>query len=800
MEQATGTENRANSLCWVGIGSSAGGLEAMQILVSNLPDSKDYTYILAQHFSPTRQSLMAKLLQRKTTLKVVEATDGVKPEGNTLYVTPPNSDIIIKDGRLSLIVPDQGRKPNPSVDVLFESMASELGNDAIGIILSGTGRDGAKGLCDIQAAGGLTIVEDARSAKYDGMPNASISTGCVDIVLPPAEIGQRLHGLRDFLKSGDHLRYTKYQDELTSILGLVNMHTGVNFSEYKKSTINRRILRRMVALSLSNYKQYLDFVAENTDELDTLFKDLLINVTEFYRDTSAFDALKEQITMLVNTREPDRPIRIWVTACSTGEEVYTIAMLFAECLGGKENFSKETIQIFATDIDKDALIIARAGQYPATATEKLPEGLRDKYFVQNGNTYSVDSFLKEVVLFAHHNLTQDAPFMKTDLICCRNVLIYFEPSLQKKVFKVFHYSLRPDGILFLGRSETEQTRGALFEAVDEKHRIYRKKAGDQYYPEFAGRRVRAELNVQETSSDSTPVNPLFTSLLSQLGDSAVLTDKELYIEETYGNTDNYLRIPTGRADLSLKKLAREGLGDEIVALWIRADKRKMPVYGKKREYTINGEPAGLQITIYPLQGQDDKTVRFLVVFNKTAINIVPSSATSEGEEGRGIRIAELEDELVTTRQHLQTLVQELETSNEELQSLNEELHSANEELQATNEEMETANEELQSTNEELVTVNDELNDKSQELENTAAELINVRNSADYPIIVVDKKYRIQSYNNAAEREFELENEGGLITSYLPEFCNPSNIKKLTKKVLTSGEAGDISLDSDSCSY
>ncbi|MEM9146938.1 MAG: chemotaxis protein CheB [Pseudomonadota bacterium] len=751
----------------VGIGASAGGLEAIREMVKNLPSDHAASYVVLQHMSPQHRSLLTTLIDRETHLDVVDVVDGVVPQANTIYVTPPNNDLVYRDGALHLLVPSpELAAPKPSVDRFFMSSAGALGERSVAVVLSGTGSDGSYGIQAVRAAGGITIAQDDKSAKYDGMPNAAVETGCVDLVLSPTEIGMHLAKILgtprnfDFARSGSGTVAHPVSDLLQILLA----RTRVDFRDYKPTTVQRRIERRMTALGISSQQEYTTYCRSNPREVDALFKDLLISVTRFFRDTDEFLALRGFIEkMVAESAQADQPLRIWISGCATGEEVYSIAMLVAEALGGLDAISKDKVQIFATDIDTAALRIARAGRYSLAAADDIPTDFVARYFVRKEDRLCVADQLKEVVLFSVHNLCQDPPFLNVDLICCRNLLIYFGPSLQTKALSRLHFALKPNGYLFLGTAETVGGAEDLFKMASEKAHIYRRR--------ILGRRPDLPISgdmLATIPNRPMPIEPvnrnererevgqaLFDGLARAVGPNAVLVGPEYRILKVYGDVSPFISLTeASRLQLALS-MFKPALANEARALVSVARRQEARRLG--RVHDVDGEGMVSQLEVFPIRSAEFDEDLCLIVFRRwlPAPNERPPQSESS-DLGPAKQIEALEREIAATRDALQQTIEELETSNEELQSTNEELQATNEELQATNEELETSNEELQSTNEELVTVNEELHVNAAELADLSDELQSILETIPTPAIVVDSALQVNRVSRAAVDLFELD--------------------------------------------
>ncbi len=787
----TDTEEKVDFPLIVGIGSSAGGLEALRELATSLPTDNGCAYVVVQHMSPQHKSLMTSLIASETDLQVMDIVDGLTPEPDTIYVTPPRADVIMKEKKLRLLPPSEEMgKPKPSVDRFLISLAADCGDRSMGIILSGTGSDGAYGVQAVREVGGITIAQDDESAKYDGMPKAAIATGCVDLILRPSDIAIHLKKIVDSPRNLEQFR-TDAGDmsPVSGILQIVLARTRVDFREYKQSTVLRRIDRRMTALGIPTVEDYVIYCRNEPREVDALFKDLLISVTRFFRDREEFEDLQTHIQELVDMRK-ERPLRVWVAGCATGEEVYSIAILLAEAMGGAAELVRSKTQIFATDIDRAALDYARKGQYPQGALLDVPKALSDKYFIQQSEGVRVIEALRAVVLFSDHNLCQDPPFLNMDLICCRNLMIYFSGKLQTRVFSRLHYAMKQNGYLFLGTAESVTGSDQLFTEVAENPHIFRKRAlrkKDQVVAKaFEGSWTsqKARKPLPKPQPEVVPTERLmFDALARSLGENSILVSADHSFLRVYGDITPYVNLSENSSlnlQLSLLKSPYREEARTLVTLALKHDQRRM---GTKHTL-IEDEDRMVRLEAIPIQAPAIDERLALMVISSWAKEDFQDSAKHEGggtDTTRDDHLRELDQELATTREALQQTIEELETSNEELQALNEELQSTNEELQATNEELETSNEELQSTNEELITVNEELQVNSSELMGLNAELASLLGNVPVPLLVLDNALQIVRASNAAMDLFSISEplrNPHLSQIHLPEgfprlveFCN-----------------------------
>ncbi|SDG47315.1 chemotaxis protein CheB [Roseospirillum parvum] len=790
-----GRGQRRKKLIVVGIAASAGGLEALGHLITNLPPTSPMAYVVVQHMAPQHPSMLTQLLSRQTQMKVVDIKDGQRLEADTVYITPPNHDLDISDGQLLLREPHAAVGPKPSVDYFFTALAEDQGENAVGIILSGTGSDGAHGVRAIKAAGGICLAQDEKTARYNGMPKAAIDTGCIDFVLPPDQMGEEI---LDVLTNPNRpdlpTEAPEESDGLKRLLMMIKRRHGIDFANYKTTTIGRRLKRRMSAVRRLTLDEYIAYVEENPGELEQLRNDILISVTSFFRDTEAFDALARIIPDIVKTKKPGDSIRVWVPGCASGEEAYSLAILLAETLGSElQNYQ---VQIFATDVDADALGRARKAVYSDAQLKNISKEMLKQYFVARSGFFQVVKYIRDMIVFAKHDLIQDPPFLRIDLISCRNLLIYFNNPLQTKIINIFHYALNPGKYLMLGKSESVGAATGQFHTVDKKWKIYRRLGEarqptrdltDVFQPRPGVGREQMGTAVglrREMTREPTLADLAANSLLAAYAPSSCILDTTGRILHIHGDVSPYLSLAPGTPDLNAFSMARREVRGELRTVFVRAQQSGEAATGPGVRLD-NGEEGGLsaRISVRPLGQATDGN--FLVSFERME---PPPEGWGDGAPAEyGPRTRELEQELAATRENLQTVVEELETSNEELQSLNEELQSSNEELQSSNEELETANEELQSTNEELTTVNEELQIKSAELAAANQDLENIQKSVGFPLVVVDKGLRVTRFNVFAKEIFELmpDDVGQTVTS-LPCHLDIPGLRDILREVIEAG--------------
>lgn len=755
---------KANEFYMVGIGSSAGGIEALSLLVKNLPEELNCCYVIAQHLSPNYKSILHEILNRESKLLVKKLVDGEKPKKNTVYVIPPNKNLVIKNKTFVLQEPTKEIFTKPSINILFESIAQEYGENAIGIILSGTGTDGTQGLTSIKASGGITFAQIPKTAKYDGMPSSAIDSGSVDYEISPEEFGDIMKRYVSFDSDLSSLVQTSEpSDELEILLKKVKKKTEIDFSNYKQATLLRRLQRRMTTVGCKSLGEYLTYVDSYEEELSLFAKDTLISVTSFFRDVEAFDVFRAYIKELVGLKKGGEEIRVWIAGCATGEEAYSIGILFLEYL---EEFGKMCkLQIFATDIDTHALGVARAGVYSENALSELKNEYVEKYFKRKERSYEVSKLLRDSVIFAKQNLTYDPPFLKLDLITCRNVLIYFNNDLQNKVLAMFHYALNSDGYLFLGRSESIGVSSDIFIPIDTKTRVFKKDPKIILNTKKKISRSYMRSSIEQFSGQRKWEKLLQDELAYYYDNAAVLVDADLNIIHTFGQIAKFISFPKGSLKYNLQDLIVEPFKNELIPLFNVVKKQMELRKGKEKQ--IEGK--AFHMVIKP--SKDGNKDAFLILFESMPEERVAQESDKESLDVPRMYDYSKEDQLVT-QEHLQSLIEELSTSNEEMQALNEEIQASNEEMQATNEELEASNEELQATNEELASVNEELLIKTNELATTNFEFESVYNTLDFPLIVLDTELHLKRFNTTAGRLYELQYSAvgqHIETSYLPYY-------------------------------
>ncbi len=767
----------------VGIGASAGGLEAFEAFFHACPADTGMAFVLVPHLDPGHESLLTEILQRSTAMPVVEALDQIAVAPNQVYVIPPNREMSIINGVLQLHLPEQPRGQRMPIDGFLRALAEDQAERAVGIILSGTATDGTLGLRAIFGAGGVCLVQDPANARYDGMPQSAIAAGYATHILPVEEMPAMLQQLAKRPAYG--LGFPAIQPEHTlsginQILSQLRSATGHDFSLYKKSTIGRRIERRMVQHAIDDLAVYARFLKENPVEIQALFKELLINVTNFFRDPEAFIALKMSILPPLLAAKPVGSVfRVWVAGCASGEEAYSIAMVLQELLD-EESITRPPLwdfQIFATDLDDDAIATARVGSYPPNIAQDVTPVRLHQFFVKDSDGrfgYKVKKNIREKVVFAVHSVIKDPPFTKLDLLSCRNLLIYLESEQQERLVPSFHYALNPDGVLFLSSSESIANHPELFAALDRKWKFYRAKATTPRSVSV----IRHDLNWNFMQPPETAVTVAVglprtsniaelsqRALLQAFAPTAVTTDLQGNILYVHGDAGNYLRPPPGPINTQVVEMALDGLQLELRAALLAAAKLAKPTIN--REVVLSGDDGGsrtVSFSVRPLPGQaSDGENLLLVSFQDVAAPTATRRPRGKGGKGGGaaatsaetVRVAELEREVAYARENLQSTIEAQQASNEELKSANEELQSTNEELQSTNEELETSKEELQSLNEEVLTVNSELNAKVEQLSGIQNDMKNLMDNINTGTLFLDHQLAIRRYTREALKIYPL---------------------------------------------
>ncbi|MEO0400769.1 MAG: chemotaxis protein CheB [Pseudomonadota bacterium] len=745
----------------VGIAASAGGLEAVSLLAQNLPQKANAIYVIAQHMSPTHKSVLSTLIARETRLPVHELENEVKPAVDAIYVTPPNTDVVYQNGKLRLRRPSgHAASPKPSADRLFKSLAEECGESCMGIVLSGTGSDGSYGVQAVREAGGITIAQEPATAKYDGMPISAIETGCVDLTLSPEQIGTHLDKILARPRNFDGLRSLQdHPNPLGELFGILLARTQIDFADYKENTLNRRIARRMTALNIDDYDEYVDFCRTNVSEVDALHRYLLISVTRFFRDPEQFEKLERELKASLKNRNSG-PIRVWVVGCATGEEAFSIAITIAEILGGIGELAAKNVQVFATDIDQNAIEVARRGIYPIAAAQDIPASLLGQYFIVTDTEIKVRPELRAATLFSHHNVFQDPPFINVDLVSIRNLLIYFNLALQERVLSRLHYAMAAGALLFVGTSETVGEMGVFFEGRQGADKIYAKRRGisGELAVKPGTRMYQRQASISggaQTSGQSAEVNdPPELPLARVVAPDGMICTRNGNIIEVLGDLSPFMEIRAGASTALNIKMLIDPLRGEVASLIAVALRSKARREGRWHSVSLSqGNRAQLQV--FPFSGNKGGEMHCLVAINTRFEKDADVRSDDITDKEQRAYVERMEVEIRSTQEALQQTIEELQTANEELQSANEELQSTNEEFQATNEELETSNEELQSSNEELMTVNEELQISSAERQALASELEATMSSAPYSVALADQALMVRRLSREAMNMFGL---------------------------------------------
>ena len=800
----------------VGIGASAGGLDAFKKLLKAIPEDSGMAYVLVQHLDPKHESLLPELLQKATNIPVMEISDDLRVEPNHIYIIPSNKMMIANDGVLLLSPrpPKDRNQRNLPIDLFFISLAEVHQSHAIGVVLSGTASDGTLGLKAIKDHGGITFAQDEESAAYEGMPHSAAQAGVVDFILPPQEIPQKLMEVIGKVNlSDDELQNIPLQEEdvYKQMLTLLRLRKGTDFTYYKQTTIRRRILRRMAINKNEDHAAYLKFLRENKTEQDILYQDLLIPVTDFFRDPKVFDELCKTIfPKIIENKTGSEPIRIWVAGCSTGEEVYSMAICLKELLNdvsansgfGTESYQR--VQIFATDISEPAIAKARAGVYSKADVKGLTEKQLKDYFTKTTGIYQANKAIRDICVFAVHNFLKDPPFSKIDFISCRNVLIYMEPYLQKKAFTTFHYALNANGFLLLGKSESTGGVPNLFAAFNKKEKIFTRKDVPGSFIHTATHRSEASFTDVTIKAKRENIRNDFQKtaddiMLSKYTPAGVVVNEAMDIVHFRGSTGNYLEPQPGKASLNLLKMAKEGLAFELRSILHKAKKENQAVVKENIPVQINDALKNISIEAIPLPNMAEP--HYLVLFHDG--NTIGNKQLATGKKSSTksskltphdsqltdqlLRIKHLELELAQVRDDMRSITEDQETVNEELQSANEELLSSSEELQSLNEEMETSKEELQSSNEELTVVNQEmigLNEQVIEARDYAQSIVA---TVHEPLLILNKSLRIKSANDSFYKTFQVnerDTEDRLIFDLGNRQWNIPGLKNLLEDILT----------------
>jgi two-component system CheB/CheR fusion protein len=769
MQKAIQKDNSNPQFPVVGIGASAGGLDAVRTFLKALPANPGMAFVFIQHLSPTHESILPEILQKVTPFPVQQITDNIHLEPDNLYIIPQNKIVTATDGILKLAPLDSKARKGNTIDLFFSSLGVIHQSYAVGIVLSGALNDGTLGLQVIKSYGGLTFAQDEDSAAFDSMPKSAVQAGGVDFVLPPEKIAAHLininHPFTDYTPAQVTDTIPQQDNEVfKQILTVLRVRRGVDFAYYKQSTLKRRIIRRMALNKIERPADYLFFLRENKSEQDALYNDMLISVTNFFRDPNSFEVLCTNIfpALLSNKTEND-PLRIWIAGCATGEEAYSMAICLQELLGDKAAAMK--IQIFATDISETAIAKARAGIYRPTELADISASRLQQFFIKVDGSYQVNKSTRDMCVFAHHNLLKDPPFSKIDLVSCRNVMIYLEPVLQKKALTTFHYSLNKDGYLMLGKSETIGSNTDIFTAYNSTEKLYcRKGPLGRFMTVSSPSREQAFREIDKSTQKESASPDVFKvadeAMLTNFMPAAVLVNDKFDIVQFRGSTETWLVPPMGKPSFNVLKMAREGLGFELRNLLHAAKKTNLPV----RKFGVFFKINELQhfANIQALRLEETADQHYLLIFQPASSTGIQAGMFDIGQgtddmnyNASEMRIEQLEKELMQTRADMRVISEEQETANEELQSANEELLSGSEELQSLNEELETSKEELQSTNEEILIINKELVDRNGLMNDARLYTEGIVNTIRDPLLILDKDLRVKRATGGFYQKFNL---------------------------------------------
>ncbi len=783
----------------VGIGASAGGLDAFKKLLKAIPENSGMAYVLVQHLDPNHESLLPDLLQKVTDIPVLEITDDMRVEPNHIYVIPSNKMMVANDGVLQLTMRPLKNKNerNLPIDLFFTSLAEVHQSHAIGVVLSGTASDGTFGLKAIKDHGGLTFAQDEKSAAYDGMPNSAVQAGVVDFILSPEKIPNKISELIKSMNGQGHDAQSANdpdEDTFRQIISLLRIRKGTDFTYYKKSTVSRRILRRMALSKNEKLSEYLKYLRENKPEQDVLYQDMLIPVTSFFRDQKSFDNLAKIVFPLITkSKTGGEPLRVWVAGCSTGEEAYSIAICLEEFFGDQ----KETFQIFATDINEEGIAKARLGIYTKKEVENVTAQQLSQFFTKKEGNYQINKSIRDRFVFAIHNFLKDPPFGKMDLISCRNVFIYMEPYLQKKALTTFHYALNKKGFLLLGKTETISGVTDLFAPADEANRadkLFTRKDVPSKLIHSASKRSEQNLADLTVNLPSDTLRTDFQKtaddiILSKYIPVGVVVNEALDVVHFRGSTGNYLEQAPGKPSYQVLKMAKHGLAFELRTLLHKAKKENKSVTKNNIPFKIDGHPSMITIEVIPLPNIVEP--HYLILFHDGAQAV--GQPTLKGKKAlkakadqKDKRIEQLGNELEQTHEDMRSITEDQEAANEELQSANEELLSSSEEAQSLNEELETSKEELQSTNEELIVVNHELINLNEHLTETKNYAEAIIATIREPLLVLDKNLRVKTASHSYYEAFnikETEVEGKLIYELDNQRWDIPALRKLLETIL-----------------
>jgi two-component system, chemotaxis family, CheB/CheR fusion protein len=743
----------------VGIGASAGGVEALEQFFRAVPADNGLAFVVITHLPHNRESMLSEILGRATRMPLVEARDGERVEAEHVYVLPPGAILTMREGRLRLRRTGAADHERAPIDVFFNSLAEDQSEHAIGVVLSGGGHDGTLGIKAIKENGGLTIAQGSNVSRprFAEMPLSAVAAGFVDLELPVEDIPKRIIA---YVRNWGAFDPEKPGDALADIHNVLRSRTGHNFSDYKERTFQRRVQRRMQVVQTIKLEDYAERLQKDPEEVHALFRDLLIGVTDFFRDAGAFRSLENSVlSKLFEGKHADDEVRVWVAGCSTGEEAYSIAILLREQC--EKLFAPPKVQVFATDIDETAMGIARGARYPANLVKEVSPERLARFFVHEAGTYRVVKEVRDMCIFSTHSVIRDPPFSRLDLISCRNLLIYLKPTLQAQIIPLFHYSLRPGGFLFLGGSENLSRYSELFVALDRKNRLFRRRdlvsrpplPMRQSLPN--ARRERATEEGQSALLQRTDtLRRVAGTIVERFAPTFVIVDNAGQTLFFSSGTGRYLQPAAGPPNRDVVAMARPGLRADLRAALHRAKETGQRVIRDRIAVRINGGTQMISLAVE--QVTENNEIAYGIVFtDRGPIRADEEKAVAEQPDGEDATVKQIEKELQETRERLQSTIEELETANEEFRSSNEELVSVNEELQSTNEELETSKEELQSVNEELQTVNNELSMKIDELDRANSDLNNLFQSTQIATIFLDRNLVIRSFTPAVTKLFSL---------------------------------------------
>jgi two-component system CheB/CheR fusion protein len=805
--------SRADSFPIAGIGASAGGLEAFKELLTSLRTDAGMAYVLLPHLDPDHRSVLTEILTRFTKIPVAEVSDGMPVERDRIFVLPPNKTMGIAGGKFVLEDREASQSPHLPIDYFLTALAAERGDQAIGIILSGTASDGTQGCIAIKVAGGVTFAQDEKSAKFYDMPGNAIRGGSIDFVLSPKGIAQELSrisrrpdGAGISAESLD-LDVTGPPADIDTLFALLQKATGVDFRHYKQTTLQRRIKRRMLLHHVLKLKDYLHYIDHNPTELDALYRDLLIHVTEFFRDKGAFESLSLKILpSLMQDRKPgDGPLRIWVPGCSTGQEVYSLAMVLLEFLWSYDKrrnpaaIPNLAVQIFATDISDFALDRARSGVYAVNEASGISTERLSRFFVRHDGGYQIHKSVREMCVFAKQNVVKDPPFSNLDLISCRNLLIYFGPILQKRAIPTFYYALKPRGYLMLGPSESLGSFEDLFTLIDKKNKIYQKKRSNARVvthfigPNYVVPRLEPIHSPNILDAGSNVDREVDRILAQRFVPGCIVVNDDMEIVQFRGKIGPYLEPAGNHPTFSLSKMTREDLQVDLRDALTRAKKENRPVRKEGLRIASDGGTRNIDLEVIPIRGHTAGERLYIIAFQDAVLPVMSTAAgrrrlEKQSEKGRASReLMRANHEVEHLREQLHTLIDEHETTLEEFKSANAEILSANEELQSSNEELETTKEELQSSNEELSTLNEELQNSNAELTQANNDQLNLMTNVNLPVVMVGNDLRIRRFTPPAERLLNLlPGDLGRRLGEIRPNIEPDDLEELARTTIEGG--------------